>query len=128
MNKRNIFTEEVIEALCDGQKISEQEMQKIREENNGMPDGILVTFVQIYFRRNAATTDWKRLLNGIEQILVKNANEEQIRIVTHNILEGFANAAANGALDAKWITPHLGQKSRDYLNEYEKFHGSGVKF
>jgi len=128
VNKRNEYTEEIIEALCKEQKISEIELYKIRAENDDLPDGVLLGFLLGHFVNRPEVTNWKTMLNELERILTKSQNDEQIRLIYQEIFESISNVIANKALDPKWILPHLGPQSRDYLNEYEKWVGSSFRY
>lgn len=128
MSKRNKFTEEIVEGLCKDQNISEGEVEIIREKYANLPDGIFLGFLLRHFIDRPDRTNWKSMLGELELILLKNQDEEQMRLVTQHILEGFSNLISNKVFEPRWIQPYLGPLSRKYLNDYEKWHGSSTRY
>lgn len=127
MTKRSPIIQEIMDVVRNGQTFDEADFVEYLKPFETMPDAIFVTFVVSFFE-NKPKTDWKLMMAGLERLLKRNSDDEQVRVITQHILEPLADLGTNKGFDRELIKPHLGSISREYLNAYEALHGSKYKY
>ena len=125
MNSR---MEEILDVLKSDQGAFLQELDAAIAQNRDSAEfgaffGFLIATI-----RSPEKVNWVALMNGIESFMADPLAEEQARLIGDFLLDGYSNFISNGKFDVKWFQGPMGLKTRDYLNAYEAYHGSPVRY
>ncbi|UXR63380.1 hypothetical protein EZJ49_09865 [Bdellovibrio bacteriovorus] len=117
------WVELILSRMKKGQESLHTEMTKAVQEQSDMPERLWVYYTLSVLMSHPEQTRWDLLLAEIENLIQDESQGNLCEIIYQEILETFANAISNQSFEHHWITPHIGPRSRDYIQAYDKFMG-----
>lgn len=120
VSRRDSQVEEVVEALCRQQKITPRELNILRLKNFNVDDGNFLFAILRHLMMRPEQTNWRVLLNALEEIQKKSPEGEPCRFVEDYLLRNLSIEIFVGAFERKWIAPHLGPLSAAFIEKYDE--------
>ena len=111
----------IIEVICRNQILSSEDLLAIEKRCEDLPERMYPGFYIGHLITNQDKTDWKALLEGIEQLLENSNNDEEKDVIYDYILETFVNSMSHSRLKQDHLEPYIGPLSRKYMAAYSSF-------